>query len=327
VQAFPSLHVVPFAFAGFEHTPVDVLHVPTSWHWSLAVHVTGLLPVHVPDSHVSVCVQAFPSLHAVPFAFAGFEHNPVDVLHAPTSWHWSLAVHVTGLLPVHVPDSHVSVCVQAFPSLHVVPFAFAGFEHTPVDVLHVPTSWHWSLAVHVTGLLPVHVPDSQVSVCVQAFPSLHVAPFAFAGFEHNPVDVLHVPTSWHWSLAVHVTGLLPVHVPDSQVSVCVQAFPSLHVVPFAFAGFEHNPVDVLHVPTSWHWSLAVHVTGLLPVHVPDWHVSVCVQAFPSLHVVPFVFAGFEHTPVFGSHVPASWHWSDAVQGDSHSDSTLRSSIS
>jgi hypothetical protein len=36
VQALPSLHVVPFAFGGFEQTPVPVLQVPTSWHWSLA---------------------------------------------------------------------------------------------------------------------------------------------------------------------------------------------------------------------------------------------------------------------------------------------------
>jgi len=30
----------------------------------------------------------------------------------------------------------------------------------------------------------------------------------------------------------------------------------------------------------------VQVTGLEPVHVPDWHVSVWVHAFPSLQVVP-----------------------------------------
>jgi hypothetical protein len=49
------------------------------------------------------------------------------------------------------------------------------------------------------------------------------------------------------------------------------------------------------------------------VHVPLWQESVCVHAFPSLHVVPFATAGFEHCPVAGLHVPAAWHWSDAVQ--------------
>ena len=47
-----------------------------------------------------------------------------------------------GLLPVQVPDWHVSVCVQRLPSLHVVPLALAGFEQTPVEVLHTPAAWH-----------------------------------------------------------------------------------------------------------------------------------------------------------------------------------------
>jgi hypothetical protein len=79
-------------------------------------------------------------------------------LHVPAAWHWSDAVHVTGLPPVHVPDWHVSVCVQRLPSLQLVPFATAGFEQVPVAGLHVPAAWHWSDAVHVTGLLPVHTP-------------------------------------------------------------------------------------------------------------------------------------------------------------------------
>jgi len=48
VQAFPSLQVVPFDFAGLEHTPVVVLHVPAVWHWSAAVHVFGVPALHTP---------------------------------------------------------------------------------------------------------------------------------------------------------------------------------------------------------------------------------------------------------------------------------------
>ncbi len=51
----------------------------------------------------------------------------------------------------------------------------------------------------------------------------------------------------------------------------------------------------------------MHVTGFDPTHVPFWQVSVCVHAFPSLHVVPFDAMGFEQVPVDGSHVPATWH--------------------
>jgi len=104
---------------------------------------------------------------------------------------------------------------------------------------------------------------------------------------------------------VHDTGFDPVQAPPWQVSDCVQAFPSLHDVPFGFAGFEQTPVAELHVPASWHWSLAVHVTGFDPVQTPDWQVSVWVQAFPSLHDAPFAFGGFEQTPVAGLQAPGS----------------------
>jgi hypothetical protein len=98
--------------------------------------------------------------------------------------------------------------------------------------------------------------------------------------------------------------LAPVHVPFWHVSVCVHALPSLHAVPFVAAGFEQAPVLGLQAPATWHWSLAVHVTGLAPVHVPFWHVSVCVHAFPSLHAVPLGAVGFVHAPEPGSHNPA-----------------------
>jgi len=69
-----------------------------------------------------------------------------------------------------------------------------------------------------------------------------------------------------------MTGFDPVQTPAWHESVCVQALPSLHAVPFARAGLEQTPVDVLQVPTVWHWSSAAHVTGLDPVHAPAWHV-------------------------------------------------------
>ena len=170
--------------------------------------------MHVPAWHVSVCVQALPSLQSVPFGTFGFEHVPVAGSHVPATWHWLLAEHVTGFEPVQTPAWHVSVCVQALPSLHAVPFAALGFEQVPVAGSQVPATWHWSLAEHVTGFEPVQTPDWHVSVCVQALPSLHAVPLAAPGFEQAPVAGSHVPATWHWSLAVHVTGLEPEHVPD-----------------------------------------------------------------------------------------------------------------
>jgi hypothetical protein len=114
--------------------------------------------MHVPVWHVSVCVQRSPSSHELPFALAGFEHAPVDGLHVPATWHWSCAAHVTGFAPLHVPAWHVSVCVQALPSVQDAPFGLAGFEQVPVDGLQVPARWHWSCAAHATGFAPAQVP-------------------------------------------------------------------------------------------------------------------------------------------------------------------------
>lgn len=62
------------------------------------------------------------------------------------------------MLP-QTPAVHVSVSVQVFWSLHDAPSPFGGFEHVPVPMLHVPTSWQSSMAVHTTWFAPVHAPD------------------------------------------------------------------------------------------------------------------------------------------------------------------------
>jgi len=90
----------------------------------------------------SLAVHRFASSHAVPSAFAGFEHAPVAGLHVPATWHWSCAAHTTGLAPTQAPAWQVSDCVQRLPSSHAAPLAAAGFEHTPVAGLHAPVTWH-----------------------------------------------------------------------------------------------------------------------------------------------------------------------------------------
>jgi len=159
--------------------------------------------------------------------------------------------------------------------------------------------------VQVTGLLPVHVPVWHASVWVHAFPSLQLVPSVCAGFEQTPEVGSQVPATWHWSCAVHVTGLAPVQVPVWQVSVWVQALPSLQLVPSGCAGFEQMPVEGLQAPIAWQLSMAVHVTGLAPVQVPAWHVSDWVHALPSLQEVPSGCEGVEHIPVVGLHVPTA----------------------
>src|ERR1700722_5495414 len=108
----------------------------------------GFVPVQVPLWQLSDWVHALPSLQAVPFATVGLEQAPVLGLHAPATWHWSSAVHVTGLAPEQVPLSQVSVWVHALSSLHDVPSAAVGLEQMPLAGLQVPATWHWSLAAH-----------------------------------------------------------------------------------------------------------------------------------------------------------------------------------
>jgi hypothetical protein len=87
----------------------------------------------------------------------------------------------------------------------------------------------------------------------------------------------------------------------------VQELPSLQLAPFGLVGFEQRPVDVSHVPATWHWSDAEHTTPLTPTQMPAWQVSVWVQEFPSLQLEPLAFAGFVQAPVPGWQTPGSWH--------------------
>src|SRR5438445_3415424 len=125
--------------------------------------------------------------------------------------------------------------------------------------------WHWSEAAQTTGWLPVQVPLWQVSVCVQALPSLHAVPSAFAGFEHVPLAGSQVPAMWHWSEAEQTTALLPVHTPLSQVSVWVQALPSLHAVPSGLSGSAEQVVLGSVQPSASQRSATVERQAVLPV--------------------------------------------------------------
>src|SRR5438309_31212 len=114
VQALLSLQAMPSVAGGFEQVPVDASQVPATWHWSLAVQTTGFAPTQAPAWQVSVWVQAFESVQALPSDLGGFEQTPVVVSQVPATWHWSLALQTTGFEPTQAPAWQVSVWVQAF---------------------------------------------------------------------------------------------------------------------------------------------------------------------------------------------------------------------
>jgi hypothetical protein len=238
------------------------------WHASGGGQAKLPLGAQTPFEQASPSVQPSPSSHVVPSVTLGLLHTPEPGSQTPATWHWSAAAQVTGVPGRQVPPKQASACVQKLPSVQTAPSLLAGFEHTPVAASQLPTAWHWSDALQVTGFWPVHEPETQTSACVHLLPSSQLTPSALFGFEHKPVLVSQLPGAWHWSAAVHSTGFVPAQVPALQASVCVQALPSSHFAPVALFGFEQRPVALLHVPASWHWSSAVHVTGLAPVHTP-----------------------------------------------------------
>jgi hypothetical protein len=134
--------------------------------------------------------------------------------------------------------------------------------------------------------VPAQLPPPQMSLCVQAAPSLH-ATALFTCWQ--PVSRLHVS---------FVQGLLSLHrelfgvpwqEPAAHTSVCVQATPSLQ----AFVLFEwEHPVAALQVSFVHRLlSLQLEFTGV-PTHVPPEQASV-VHATASLQEFVLSF-GYEH---------------------------------
>ena len=195
--------------------------------------------MQVPAEQASFTVQILPSLQRVPSGARGFEQRPLAGLQTPAMWHASEAVQTTGSDPEQMPATQASVRVHGSESLQGVLSGATGFEHRPLAGLQVPARWHASEAVQTTGLEPAHAPPTQVSVRVQASPSLQGVLSGATGFEQRPLAGLQVPARWHASEAAQTTGLEPTHAPPTQVSVCVHGSESLQGVPFGATEFAH----------------------------------------------------------------------------------------
>src|SRR2546422_7478831 len=150
------------------------------------------VPVQTPALQASPSVLASPSLHGLPSGVTGFEQVALSGSQTPASWHWSWAVQTTGLTPVHVPPWQVSLCVQASPSLQLVPVSGVTVQ---LDVPLQVRVLHWS-EVQVIAV-PTHRPlPSQVSLKEQASPSSHAAPVGWGALQLAPPSHAQV---LHWS--------------------------------------------------------------------------------------------------------------------------------
>jgi hypothetical protein len=84
--------------------------------------------------------HALPSSgHATPAPLFTIVQPPLPS-HVDVAWQL-VGVHVYAV-PPQAPFVQTSFFEQALPSLHAVPLALLGFEHTPVAGLHVPAAWH-----------------------------------------------------------------------------------------------------------------------------------------------------------------------------------------
>jgi hypothetical protein len=184
--------------------------------------------------------------------------------------HVAAAGHVTGFDPTQLPVMHRSVCVQPFPSEHVMPsVAFVAAEQTPVDGLHVPATLHVP-AVQVIAGPGVQPPLWQVSPTVHALLSVQVVPFVAAA--QAPVAITHteqvpqaVPLFCHVPVASHFCGCRPLHFTESGTQLPVQA-PAAHT-------YGHAVPMFCQVPVASHFcgcrSLHFSASGTqVPAHAP-----------------------------------------------------------
>jgi hypothetical protein len=273
---------------------MHALLAPAGHCGEVPLHVAAATPTPPPHEAAAHTAPAFPGVAVHPVAGE-----------QPSTVHGLPSLQVTAAPPLQAPPEHVSPVVQAFWSLHEEPSALVGFEHVPL--VHVPATWHWSSAVHVTGV-PLHDPLWQASPVVQASPSLHDVPFALGTALHFPVAGAQVPTLQTSESPLQSMGVpgLQKRVATLHVSLPLQGLPSSQSASFAQ---PHLLASCVHPPAA---SLQPSVVQAMPSsqgvgeppHTPPVHASDVVQALPSLHDVPFAFAGFEQTPVPVLQVPA-----------------------
>src|SRR5438093_394905 len=230
--------------------PVAELQV-SSVHTFPSSQLSAGPPAHTPPLHASFVVHTLPSSQgAVLFVWT----QPVAGLQV-SSVHTFPSSQLGDAPPTHLPPLHLSLVVQASPSLHgAVLFLWkqpvAGLQVSSVQTL--PSS-------QLSAGPPTQPPLLQVSLVVQAFPSLQGAVLALwtqpvLGLQVSSVQTL--PSS-------QLGARPPTHTPPPHRSLRVQAFPSSHeAVLFVWT----HPVVGLQL------SSVQELPSLQFRGVPGWHV-------------------------------------------------------
>ena len=172
----------------------------------------------------------------------------------------------------------MSPLVQALPSLHAAELLVCA---QPVAGLQV-SSVHGLPSEQLTVEPPRHAPPTQVSLTVQASPSLHAAELLVCV---QPLVGLHA-SSVQGFPSLQLGGGPPTHAPPTQVSLVVQRLPSSHGAVLLVCT---QPVIALH-ESSVQRLLSLQFGGAPAVQVPLWQVSRPLQTVASSQAVPLATA-------------------------------------
>jgi hypothetical protein len=231
------------------------------------LQLAGGPPTQFPPLQVSLVVQLSPSLHAaVLFVYThpvpGSQLSSVQTLPS---------LQFGAGPPTHVPPVQVSAVVQALLSSHgalllacVQPLA--GLQLSSVQTLLSSQS--------SAGPLP-QAPPLQVSVVVQASPSLHGAVLLACT---HPVMVLQL-SSVQTFPSSQLGGGPPTQAPLLQASFVVQASPSLQGLLLLVCTHPVMASQLSSVQTL----PSLQFGGGPPAQLPPLQVSLVVQASPSSH--------------------------------------------
>jgi hypothetical protein len=181
------------------------------------------VPLHTPPEHTSPAVQASPSLQNA--ELSAYTHPKAESQRSSVQGFWSS--QSGGWPPRHVPPEQASPVVQAFPSLHGLALLMCVQPRSESQTSSVQTF----ASSQSGGGPPTHAPLEQASFVVQALPSVHALVLLTCV---QPKRVSH-PSSVQPFPSSQSGGGPGTQDPPEQVSLVVQAFPSLHgLVLFTF---------------------------------------------------------------------------------------------
>ena len=254
------------------HLPLALSQV-SAVHGSPSSQLTGSAPMHRPPAHVSVMVQALPSVHGSAAWVAVTTQPPVVGLHS-SDVHGLPSSQTTGL-ETHTPVTHCSLIVHRLLS-----------AHGPVTKV----CWHFLLtqASVVQTLLSLQPPPPKPppGPPPPGPPPQLPAQFGMLAYWQMPVDGLHA--SLVQSLLSLQVNSWPMQLPLVQASVIVQLLPSVQAAPSLPGVPTHLPSVASHASVV-HGLPSSQATWPPAWHAPPKQVSPVVQPLPSLQTPPSAF--------------------------------------